>query len=54
MRDGEVLGADGGDAVDVGKVVELKVAHFSDGEFFSGLGTDDLVAAPVGEAVGAF
>lgn len=53
MRDGEVLSADGCDAVEVCEIVELEVAQFTTGELFSGLRADDLVATPVREAVGA-
>lgn len=50
---GEVLGADGGDGVEVGEVVDLEVSHLAVGEGGFGLGADDLGACPVGEAVGA-
>ena len=53
VPDGEILGADGGDAVDVGKVVDLEVADFSGRECVAGFGLEDLVTAPGGEAVGS-
>lgn len=51
---GEVLGADRGDAVEVGEIVDLEIADFAKGQLLSGFGTDDLIAAPVGETMGSF
>lgn len=54
MSGGEVLGADRGDAVEVGEIVDLEIADFAKGQLLSGFGTDDLIAAPVGETMGSF
>ena len=49
--DGEVLGADGGDAVEIGEIVDDEVAGFSGRDFVSGFGIEDEVAAPGREAM---
>ncbi len=54
VADGEVLGADFSDAVEVSEVVDDEVAHLTGGEGLAGVWVYDEVAAPVGEAVATF
>lgn len=53
MGAGEVLGADGEDAVEIGEVEEGEVSKFAGGQGFAGFGVDDESAAPVRKAVAA-